>query len=387
MYNFNAERPPLAAQNKMNVHFICICVILLLLTGIVVLSSSSYAFADRFYGDGNYFLIRQIKYAAAGMFFFAAFSLVDLEKLRKFTLPLVGAAVFLCVLTKFSSIGIERQGASRWIEIGDFSYQPSEMVKFVLPLYLAHLIDKKADKLNNFYSGILPLVIVTGVFFGIIAMQNNFSTAVFIFFNALVIFYLAGIRFRYFVAAVAVLIPVSILLVFTKDHRVRRLISFFRPDWEPQGAGYQVKSSLEAIASGGFLGKGIGEGTWKIADIPEVHSDFIFSAFAEETGFIGVLLFFAMFAVFAVFGYRAALKAETVFRRLLAASLTTMIVSQALLNVAVVSGVLPTTGIPLPFFSAGGSSLLTTLICSGVIVNIAGNKGCAQNISEVENDA
>jgi cell division protein FtsW len=272
-------------------------------------------------------------------------------------------------------IGVERYGASRWIEIASVSYQPSEMVKFVLPLYLAHLLDKKAGNLDNFYSGILPPVIVTGLFFTLIYLQNNFSTAVFIVFNAMVIFYLAGMRYRYFLAAIAMIVPVSALLVFTKEHRVRRLVSFIRPEWDPLGAGFQVNASRDAIVSGGFWGKGIGEGTRKIASIPEIHSDFIFSAYVEETGFLGILLFFALFTAFAILGYRAAWKAQTVFNRLLAAGLTTMIVSQALLNTAVVSGALPATGIPLPFFSAGGSSLATTLICAGLIANVAINNG------------
>jgi cell division protein FtsW len=147
-------------------------------------------------------------------------------------------------------------------------------------------------------------------------------------------------------------------------------LSFIQPQWDPLGAGYQVQASRDAIISGGFWGKGIGHGTRKIASVPEIHSDFIFSAFVEETGFLGVVLFFIMFSVFAVLGYSAALRSDSVFKRLLASGLTTMIMLQMLLNVAVVSGALPATGIPLPFFSAGGSSLVTSLISAGLIANV-----------------
>ncbi|MDR3020284.1 MAG: putative lipid II flippase FtsW [Treponema sp.] len=369
MYHFEAERV------QKNAHLFYFSVILLFGTGLVTLYSASYAFAMRFFSDGNYFIQRQLVFASVGIVLFIMCSLVNLEKIRKYIMVLVGIAAFLCALTLVPGIGVERYGASRWIEIASFSYQPSEMVKFVLPLYLAHLLDKKADTIDNFYSGILPPVIVTGIFFGLIYVQNNFSTAVFIVFNAMIIFYLAGMRYRYFLAAIAMIMPISALLVFTKEHRVRRLVSFLRPEWDPLGAGFQVSASRDAIVSGGFFGKGIGEGTRKLASIPEIHSDFIFTAYVEETGFIGILLFFALFAVFAVCGYRAAWKCESVFGRLLAASLTTMIVSQALLNTAVVCGALPATGIPLPFFSAGGSSLLTTLICAGLIANVARNNG------------
>ena len=383
MYHFDAERTAGGAfrssvpgvKSQKTVHLFYFCVILLLGTGLVTLYSASYSFALRFFRDGNYFISRQLVFAAAGVVLFIIFSRINLEEMRKFIFPLVCISALLCAMTLIPGIGVERYGASRWIEVGSISYQPSEMVKFVLPLYLAHLLDKKAGNINSFYSGVLPPVLVTGLFFALIYVQNNFSTAVFIVFNAMIIFFLAGIRHRYFIAALAMIIPISALLVFTKEHRVRRLVSFLRPQWDPLGAGFQVNSSREAIVSGGFWGKGVGEGTRKIAGIPEIHSDFIFSAYVEETGFIGVILFFILFTAFAVLGYMAAWKSETVFGRLLAASLTTMIVSQALLNTAVVSGALPATGIPLPFFSAGGSSLATTLICAGLIANVVRNNG------------
>ena len=386
MYHFDAEK----VQRQRTVHLFYICVILLFGTGLVTLYSASYAFAQQFFKNGNYFFFRQVFFGAAGIVLFFIFSRINLRVLRKYVIPLLGISAVLCVLTLVPGIGVEKYGALRWIEIGQLSYQPSEMVKFVLPLYLAHLLDKKAGNVDNFYSGVLPPILVTGLFFGLIHLQNNFSTAVFIAFNALVIFYLAGMRYRYFLASIMIITPISALLVFTKEHRVRRLISFFRPEWDPLGAGFQVNASREAIISGGFWGKGIGEGTRKIASIPEIHSDFIFSAYAEETGFIGIVFFFALFTAFAVLGYMAAWRSETVFGRLLAAGLTTMIVLQALLNVAVVSGALPATGIPLPFFSAGGSSLVTTLVCAGLIANIAwkgGSNAGAASAGEARNGA
>jgi len=375
MYEFDVER----TQGQRLIHLFYFTVILFLGIGLVTLYSASYSFAARFFREGNYFIVRQIIFAAVGIVLFFVCSHISFSVLRKMTLPLVCIAALLCILTLIPGIGIERYGASRWIEIGPLSYQPSEMVKFILPLYLAHLLDKKAANLGN--SSMLPSVLVTGIFFGLIYMQNNFSTAVFILFNAMIIFFIAGMRFRYFFAAVAMIIPVSALLIFTKEHRVRRLVSFLRPEWDPMGAGFQVNASRDAIISSGFFGKGIGEGTRKLASIPEIHSDFIFSAYVEETGFIGVLLFFALIVAFGVLGYSIAVRCETVFGRLLAAGLTTMIVSQTLLNIAVVSGALPATGIPLPFFSAGGSSLITTLVCAGLIANTAKKKSVFSDAS------
>jgi cell division protein FtsW len=189
--------------------------------------------------------------------------------------------------------------------------------------------------------------------------------------NAILVFYLAGVKRRYFLSGLFMFLPFAVLLILTKEHRFRRLISYLNPNWDPHGAGYQVRASIMTIASGEFWGKGIGHGIRKIASVPEIQSDFIFSAFAEETGFLGVSLFFLLFGVFVIRGYRVAMRTEDIYRRLLAFGLVTEIMSQTLANIAVVSGSIPATGIPLPFFSAGGSSLLTTLIAVSVIVNIS----------------
>jgi cell division protein FtsW len=281
--------------------------------------------------------------------------------------------MILCILTLVPGIGVVKNGAARWIRLGPVTSQPSELVKLVLPLYLAHIFAKKEDRIRSFSTAVLPQALVSLIFFFLIYFQNNFSTAILIAVNALFIFFLAGVQIRYFIGAAVILIPLSSLLILTKEHRFRRLISFLWPEWEPLGTGYQVRSSLLTIGSGGFWGKGIGQGTRKIASVPEVQSDFVFSAFAEEAGFIGVLLVFVLFILFTLRGYRAALRAGNGFCRLFAFGLVTAIASQALLNIAVVSGVLPATGIPLPFFSAGGSSLATTLLMAGLIVNISGN--------------
>ncbi|MDR1576258.1 MAG: putative lipid II flippase FtsW [Treponema sp.] len=379
MYQFDAER----TGTLRGEHVLTASVLLLVGLGLVTLYSASYAFAERFFNNGLYFISRQLVYGAGGILLFFIASRINLELVRKLIKPLIAGAAVLCCLPFIPGIGVMRNGAARWFGIGSWTYQPSEMVKLVLPLYLAHIFDKKRESIDVFSSGVLPPVLVTTLFFTLIYMQNNFSTAVLIAVNTLVIFFLAGVRYRYFFAAAIMFLPVSALLILTKEHRVRRFISYFRPEWDPLGAGFQVRSSLLTIMSGGFWGKGIGQGTRKIASVPEIQSDFIFSAFAEEAGLLGVALCFILFAVFAFQGYRGAWKSGSRFKRLLAAGLVTSIVSQTLLNIAVVSGSVPATGIPLPFFSAGGSSLATTLVCAGLIVNvsrqgreeIAGNAG------------
>ncbi|MFP3043520.1 putative lipid II flippase FtsW [Treponema primitia] len=355
-------------------HVLIAAILLLTGVGLVTLYSASYAYGERFFGKGLYFITRQLLYGFVGLGVFFVASWINLEYLRKLIVPMVVVTAVLCLLTFMPGIGVTKNGAARWIRIGSTNtFQPSELVKLTLPFYLAHIFSKKQDRINSLISGILPPTLITLLFFFLIYLQNNFSTALFVAANAVFIFYLAGVRYRYFISGAIILAPISAFLVLTKEHRLRRVISFFIPDWEPLGAGYQVHSSLLSIGSGGLLGKGFGQGTRKIASVPEIHSDFIFSSFSEEAGLAGVFLFFILFVVFAIHGYRAAIKSKDMFRRLLGFGLVTMISSQALLNIAVVSGAVPATGVPLPFFSAGGSSLAITLLIAGLIVNISRN--------------
>ncbi|MDR1930703.1 MAG: putative lipid II flippase FtsW [Treponema sp.] len=356
---------------------------ILLLTGIglVTLYSSSYAFAERFFGNGLHFIMRQLMLAGMGLVIFFFVSRINLDSLRKWMVPAVLGTMALMALTFVPGIGVMRNGAARWIRIGSSTYQPSELVKLVLPFYLAHIFGKKTERPGTFSSGVLPPALITVAFFLLIYFQNNFSTACFVLFNALFIFYLAGFKLRYFFGAAMIFLPLSAFFVLTREHRLRRFISFLYPDWDPQGSGYQVRLSLMTVSSGGFWGKGIGQGTRKIASVPEIHSDFIFAAFAEEAGFLGVILIFLIFGIFAFAAYRTAMRIREPFRRLLCLGLATTILSQALLNMAVVAGALPATGIPLPFFSAGGSSLATTLVMCALMVNASryDNRGYENN--------
>jgi cell division protein FtsW len=365
--NWDMEKPSIRLHYD---HWYVITVLLLVGVGMVTLYSASYSFAERFFHDRWYFITRQAVYALLGVIAFFVMASLPLEKLRAVVMPLVLVTMLLCALTFVPVVGVMKNGASRWIRIGPWTYQPSELVKLVLPLYLAHIFDKKKDSLDSFVRGIFPPAVVTAIFFALICLQNNFSMAVFIAANALVLFFLAGIRMSYFAGSAVMIVPVSTLLILTKEHRLRRVLSFIRPEWEPLGAGYQVRSSLLTVRSGGFWGKGIGQGTRKIASVPEIQSDFIFASYAEEAGFIGIILFVALVAVFTIRVIDTALKTADTFKRLLAIGLGTTIFFQTVVNIAVVSGSIPATGISLPFFSAGGSALTTMLVMAGLIANV-----------------
>ncbi|MDR1956993.1 MAG: putative lipid II flippase FtsW [Treponema sp.] len=370
MYQFNVEKTGRRVHAD---HILIASIFLLMGLGMVTLYSCSYVYAERFFENGLYLISRQSVFLGVGVALFLVISRINLDWVRNYRLPVIAVlgTILLCILPLLPVVGVTKNGASRWFRIGSETFQPSELVKLVLPLYLAHIFDKKQEHIHSLTKGILPPFFITALFIILISLQNNFSTAAFIALNGVLLFYLAGVKRRYFLSGLFMFLPFALLLILTKEHRFRRIISYLNPNWEPHGAGYQVRASITTIASGGFWGKGIGHGLRKFAGVPEVQSDFIFSSFAEEMGFLGVLFFILLFGVFAARGYRAAMRAEGTYRRLLAFGLVTMIVAQALLNIAVVSGSIPATGVPLPFFSAGGSSLVTTLIGSGIIVNIS----------------
>lgn len=344
-------------------------ILLFLGIGLVTLYSASFAYAQRVFNDSNYFIRRQLIFTIPGLLLFFITSRINLELIRKYIKPLVLGTLILCILPLIPGVGSVKNGASRWINLGQFSFQPSELAKIVLPLYLAHMFDKKQDRIHESGSTVIPLTIMVFLFFFTVYLQNNFSTASFLFFNAMIIFFLAGVRFRYFISLGIVSAPFIVFMILVKEHRLRRLLNFLQPDWDPLGAGYQVRSSLRTIMSGGFWGKGIGHGQRKIASVPEIQSDFIFSAYAEELGFVGVTLFFVMVAIILIRSYQTALRNDSLFIRFMLMGMSTMLVSQIILNVAVVAAVVPATGVPLPFFSAGGSSLVMTLAAAGFVVN------------------
>ncbi|MDR2481386.1 MAG: putative lipid II flippase FtsW [Spirochaetaceae bacterium] len=352
-------------------HVFIAIVVLLTGMGLVTLYSASYAFAGRWYDNRIYLIIRQGIYAVVGLSFFIAACHVNIETLRKFITPVILGTLVFCVLPFFPVVGINLGGASRWIKIDDWTFQPSEIAKFSLPVYLAHILDKKQDKINDVREGLMAPVVVTLLFFIIIYLQNDFSTAIFIMINTLIIFFLAGIKMRYFISAAVMFVPISILLVITKEYRLLRVLAFLDSTFQPLEAGFQQDAAEKALRFGGFMGRGIGQGEWKISSVPAIQSDFIFASFAEETGFMGVIVFMLCFCIFAFRGYRIALRSNQMFHVLLCAGLVTSIILQMLMNISVVARLVPVTGVPLPFFSAGGSSLITTLMASGCIANIS----------------
>ena len=349
-----------------------VSVILLLCLGLITLYASSVSYATRAFDDSFYFVKRQLISAGIGLFCLFIFSIIDLDFVRK-VLPIIFiGTLVLCAMTFLPFIGVERNGARRWIKLPLLgTFQPSEVAKFSIILFLANFFDKKHDVLKE--SGFNIGQAVFGLFFTVLLvfLQDDFSTAFFIMIVGLYMFYIAGIKLGWFLGFCVFSLPIVILFIFTESYRVKRLIAFFNPEQYSHGVNYQINASQRAISNGGILGEGFGSGLKKVTGIPEAQADFIFAGWAEAMGFLGVIIFFCLIIYFAFRGYKIAFRCEDKFRSFAAFGIITSIVLQVLLNCGVVCGALPATGIPLPFFSSGGSSLIITLLMCGVVINIS----------------
>jgi cell division protein FtsW len=371
-YNFSAER----IVSKSGDIMFPLLIVLLAGIGISTLFSASSFYGNYKFGDSEYFFTRQLGFVLAGAVLSFTVIIIPLNYITRFIPFLLFVSFLLMVATFIPGIGRELMGGRRWIVLAGRSFQPSELVKLTVILYLASIFGKKHNKIHDFLNSILPPLLVVSVFTGLIIAQNDFSTAVFVMTVSLVMFYVAGVRYGYFVFIFAAVVPIAGILLFSEEHRVRRIISFLDPSSDPVNAGYQVLSARKALSNGGFWGAGIGLGSQKLGGLPEAHSDFIFAVVGEEAGILGVTFIIILFLALAVKGYALALKfrEKNLFAYFLSFGLTTSILYQALINMAVVSGMVPVTGIPLPFFSHGGSSIVVTLIMCGLLLNLSRNK-------------
>ncbi len=367
---FSIER----VHRKNNDVTLLMLLILVIGVGLATLFSASYYYGGKRFDEPYYFFIRQTGFVGAGALLAYVVSRIPMEWILRQVPLLMIITLFMMIATFIPGIRQNILGANRWIVAGGFSFQPSELVKLTLILYLSSILSKKMDRLDDVVNSIIPPLLIVIGFTTLIYLQNDFSTALFVLIVSLVLFFVAGIKIRYFFFLLMMVLPMAGMLIFTREHRVRRLIAFIDPFSDPVGTGYQVIAAQDAIRAGHFWGNGLGMGTEKLGGLPEVHSDFIFAVFAEEMGFLGVLFVVALFLAFALKGYSLAMRyvEKDRFAFLLAFGLTSCIVFQAFINMAVVSGMLPATGLPLPFFSHGGSSMVMSLIMVGLLLNLVG---------------
>lgn len=346
-------------------------IILVLLTfGLIMLFSASYAYAYYQYGDSLYFIKRQAIFAVMGIAGMLFVSCINYHVLLKFVPWFFGGGLLLLVIVLFMP---EQKGARRWIDLKIITFQPSEIMKFALVLLFAYLIMKNYDKMSTFRYGVLPFMIPLGIVCVLMILEPHLSGTILIVSIALVMMFVGGVKYRYYVALL-IIAALGVLLVILYGgigYVEARLASWLDPFSDPQGDTYQTVQSLLAIGSGGFTGLGLGNSRQKYLYLPEPQNDFIFSIVCEELGFIGAVVLVTLFALFVVRGFIIASRAPDKFGSMLAVGLTAQIGIQVIVNIAVVTNTVPNTGISLPFFSYGGTALLMQLLQMGVVLNIS----------------
>jgi len=338
--------------------------------GVVMVFSSGAAFAARTYGDWTYFLKREAVYSVLGLAAFTFALRTDYSVYRRLTYPVLVASVGL--LAAVLTVGARAGGAVRWLRVGPLSFQPSELAKFALILYLAVLLARQRDKVREFSMGFLPPLVMTGIFLVLVLKQPDLGTAVIIGISALALLFVAGTRTSYLWLAVLAAAPVVWKVFITgTPWRMRRMLAFLDPWQFRREGGYQLYESLISVGSGGLFGQGLGQGRQKLFFLPAAHTDFILAIIGEELGLAGVLFVLLGFAVLVRRGFVAAARAGDAFGSYLAFGLSSVLGLQALFNMGVVMGLLPTKGLPLPFISYGGTALVMSLFMAGVLANVS----------------
>ncbi len=323
--------------------------------------------------DEFYYLKRQLLAGGVGLVLMAIALRLGPRRIAALAYPLLGATLVALVLVPF--LGKTAGGAQRWIPLGPVQFQPAEAAKVVLVLYLARSLSRKQEKVRLFSIGVLPHLVVTGVFVLLCLVQRDMGTGVILFVVLLAMLFAAGARVGYLLLAAVLALPMAWHLVKSTPYRWARVMAFLDPERYRSGPGFQLWESLLGTANGGFFGQGLGQGKGKLFYLPAAHTDFIAAVIAEEAGLLGMLLLLALYAVVVWRGLRAALNASEPFGCYAALGVTTLVGSQALVNLAVVFGLLPTKGLTLPFVSYGGSSLMTLLAASGVLLSVSGERG------------
>ncbi|MBF0278194.1 MAG: putative lipid II flippase FtsW [SAR324 cluster bacterium] len=345
-------------------------VIALTLFGTVMIYSTSAVFAELRFQNGFHFLTAHLLHLCVGIGFFVIGLRMNYRQWEKIVPVMMITALILLVLVLIPGIGHEVKGARRWIRIFGIGFQPAEFLKVVLVFYVASYLGRKQDILNSFFRGISPNFIVIGIYLILVLMQPDFGTVVLISLTVLSMMYIGGGKPIHIFGSLVGFSLVGTLLIISQSYRLRRLSAFLDPWDDPLDSGFQIIQSFIALGTGGWFGKGLSMSLQKLFFLPDAHTDFIFAIVGEELGFIRVVFLIFLFGVFIWRGYLISLHADNLFGRHIAFGVTTSISLQILLNLFVVTGLLPTKGLPLPFISSGGTSLIVTLFMAGLLLNI-----------------
>ena len=344
---------------------------ILIAIGIGMIYSASAVLAQKRFGDSAYFLKRQLLWLAVGVVLLLIFARIDLKTMRAWALPLLLVGVIALVVVLLPVIGVTVKGARRWLKLGLLTVQPGELVKVGTLLYLAHYLAKKGERIEDFRTGFVPPLLVIGLILGLVLLEPDLGTAAVIGLVTICLLFVAGARLGHLTMIALATLPVLYLLITQVGYRRQRMVAFLDPWSDPEGRGFQMIQSFLALGGGGPLGVGLGEGRQKLFFLPEPHTDFVLSMLGEELGFLGTSIVILLLALFVAKGFMIALAAEDPFGRYLALGVSFLVAFHTLINVGAISGLLPTKGLPLPFLSYGGSSLVVNMIGTGMLISVS----------------
>ncbi len=351
----------------------------LVVFGLVSLYSASSFLAEQEGLPDSYLLVNQLGRAAVGGLALFVATFIDYRVYRRLAWPIlvaVAALLLIVVLPGTEGIAPVRNGSRRWLELGGVTLQPSELAKVAVVMWTAALAVKKQDRLRSLRYGLIPFLIVLAPVLLLVLIQPHLSAALILMALVGLVLFAAGVRMSHFALLLLPAGPLVWLQMHANGYQLRRVLAFLNPELDPSGVGYQLEQAQIAIGSGGLFGVGFGESTQKLLYLPEAQNDFIYPIIAEEWGFVGAVLVLVLFLVWTLLGLRIAASAPDLFGRLLAIGLTGIVAIGAFAHIGITMGVLPTTGVSLPFISAGGTGLVAALGSTGVLLNVAARRRC-----------
>lgn len=368
--------PVAAPWDKPRFDVVLLAAILALVAfGIVMVYSASAVYAGSKMGDGAYFLKRQLFFGAAGTVVLAGMMRLGYHRLHALAYPLLFLTFFLVLLTFVPGLGLRINGAQRWLRLPGFQFQPTELAKLAICIYLARSVGEKGEALKDFKIGLLPHFIVVGAFAAVVLVQPDFGTMVVMLTLTLLVLFVAGARMTYVFVAIGALVPIAYLLVTRSEYRMRRIEAFLHPFEDRFGKGYQVAEALMSVGSGGVTGLGLGEGRQKLGFLPEGHTDYILASIGEELGLVGIGLVLGLFAIIIWRGIKATREAPDPFGAYLAFGITSLFAIETAINAGMCLGLLPSKGLALPFLSYGGTSLVKAMMAGGILLSISNGGG------------
>ncbi len=358
---------------KINIeyYFIFIISMLLLVLGIIMVSSASMSFGENYFNDSFYVIRKQIVWSIASIVLLLVFNKIDYHKIAKISNLLMLIGIGLLILVLIPGIGIEVGGSKRWINFIFFSVQPSELIKLIVIIYLSDILNKKYREIYKIKTLLFPPLIFILIATLLIFIEPDFSAAIVLWLIVFIIFYVGEVRLKHILSILSIWALFSTVYLFLEDYRIERIFAFLNKSSAQSSSNFQLNQSLIALGSGHIFGVGLGNSLQKYSYLPEANTDFIFSIIGEELGLVGTILVVILFFMFAFFGIRIALKAKDYLGRLIAIGITSMIVIQAIMNMFISVGLVPVTGMTLPFISYGGSSLVTNMISVGILLNVS----------------